>query len=362
MNEIKPRTMKSSGARRSLRSKAETMLLAAGFGGAIAASAAMLWPSPEPELKPLIIAEETPIVTTVEVQHAVEEDEPLPALEVEAERPVVAIAHEDRDTDFEAKAQEQIAAGELAGALESLRKHLYVQDPTAAVLLQVGRLAGQTGQLALAEQALLDASALNPMSTEVAIERGRILLEAGELGDAREAARQAIRLDRDNASAWNLAGRVAMAESHWQRAETAFRAAVQLEPTDPMLHNNLGLLYVMTGEGKDAIDSLEASVELYGDDVPYFVFNNLGLAYERAKRFDDARGAFEQALIANPGYARAQVNLRRVLTTLANVAEAEAYATRTAEAEPEKLEAIEAEAAEVIEDAEAAPGEEQLFE
>lgn len=246
---------------------------------------------------------------------------------VTAERPVVALAHDDTETDLVAQARDEVEAGKVEEALGSLRRHLYRSEPTVAVLLEVGRLARQVGQPALAEQALLDAAALEPKSSEAQLELARSLLDAGDLAEARVHARQAIRLDPESAAAWNVAGRVAMQESAWARAEAAFRRAVELEPMNAMIHNNLGLLYIYTNRADDAVDSLETAVELFDDRAPFFVLNNLGLAHEKAGELDEARESFERALVVNPTYARAKVNLERVSTALARLSEEEAFDT-----------------------------------
>ncbi|MFO0723792.1 MAG: tetratricopeptide repeat protein [Myxococcota bacterium] len=312
--------------------RTERTLIAAGLCGVAVATAALLWPVPKPKISatPIVapIASPSPAPRTVAItEPIVIEGSPV---EVQVARPVIPIEHQDHETDFLAKSSQQIESGDTRGAFESLRKHLYDHPPTVEVLTNIGRLGYQLKELGIAEQALLDAGALAPNDIDVAIERGRILLEGGDTKEARTAARQAVRIDKDNAYAWNLAGRVAMADSSWERAESAFKQAVELAPTDPMIHNNLGLLYILMKKPEAAVDSLEASAELYGDEVPYFVHNNLGLAYEQAGRLEDAQDAFESAAVANPDYARAQVNLQRVLKRMASVVERDARARRTA--------------------------------
>lgn len=247
--------------------------------------------------------------------------------EVAATRPVVALENEEREIDQLAEARRFMDEGDLRNAYTALRKHLYLQPPTREVLLQVGQLGRELGELALAEQALLDAVALDPTGADLQTELARVLLEANELPRARIAARQAIRLDGQDSMAWNVAGRVALAQSEFDRAEAAFQKAVELDPMNPVIHNNAGLLYLHTKQAVRAIDSLETAVELYDNQAPAFVYNNLGLAHEQAGHYEEAREAFEEALLVSPFYARAKVNLRRVETTIATIAEQKAFQT-----------------------------------
>jgi tetratricopeptide (TPR) repeat protein len=274
--------------------------------------------------------EEEPIEVTVThepvMELAIEE-----AAEVEAARPVVALPHSEPDKDFLASSATLLAEGDAQGAFAELRHHVFTNPPTPEVLLQIGRLGRAVGQLAVAEEALTAASNLAPEDPDVLVELGRVRLEAASYAGARQAAEAAIRIDRDHAEAWNVRGRVAIAESEWHRAAESFEEAIRLDPGSAIAHNNAGLTYIYMKRGSDAVGVLETAVELYGEDVPHFVYNNLGLAHELAGNYEEARAAFEEALLTNPFYARAKVNLRRVEATLASIAEESAF--RTAQGE-----------------------------
>lgn len=292
---------------------------------------AAVHPMPDPD--PPSIEGRVELGAEIQVHRVEAEPAPvaLEPTEIEVPRPQVALEHDDAETDFLAEADFAMNGGDLNSAFEALRKHLFRNDPTATVLLRLGRIGREIGELVIAEEALQDAGQLEPTNAEIHVELARLHLLTKDLEKSRFAARQAIRLDTQNATAWNVAGRAAMASSEFQRAEQAFRRAVELDPSDPMLHNNLGLLYVMTKNGPSAVDSLETSAELYGEAVPTYVLNNLGLAYELADRLDEAQETFERAIIQDPSYARAQVNLRRVETHIAAALEAQSVSVADAQ-------------------------------
>ena len=237
----------------------------------------------------------------------------------EAKVSAIALSTDEKDADFISRSEMQLEKGEIKQAFRSLRRHIFVKDPTSIVLYQIANLGRQLSEYAIAEQALLDAGALDPENSEIHVELARVHIDTKNYRAARMAVRQAIRLDDENAMAWNVAGRIAMMQYHWQRAEGAFRRAIAISPTNPMVYNNLGLLYVRMSEGEQAVDALEASVELFGDDTPYFVYNNLGLAYEKIAALEDARDAFEQAITVNPRYTRARLNLERAVISIAEL-------------------------------------------
>ncbi len=246
---------------------------------------------------------------------------------IEIKKPKLAIDHTDDLTDFLAQGRKELDAGELKKAFVSFRKHLKHNAADADVLLMMGSIGRQLKENALAELALSEAIKLDDQSSALHLELARVYFGVKEYDKAHDEARRAAKIDRENSAAWNLQGRVAMAQSQWQRAEIAMRHAVELEPSNAMIHNNLGLLYIYMRDANSAIDSLETAVELFEDDTPHFVYNNLGLAHEMAKNHEEAREAFEEALLIRPFYAKARVNLKRVETAIEKLEEKSAFET-----------------------------------
>lgn len=71
------------------------------------------------------------------------------------------------------------------------------------------------------------------------------------------------------------------------------QARVRQHPDDAGAHFDLGSILYVRGRVDEAVSELERAVELAPDhgDANYM----LGLAYEKLKRFDDARRAFQAA-------------------------------------------------------------------
>lgn len=239
----------------------------------------------------------------------------------------ISIAHEDTETDFAAAAEKHIDEGDLEAALLAMRKHVHGAEATQDELFLIGTLARQVQDSELAESALLEAASLKPERSTIKTELARLYLEMDEYAAARTAARDAIAIEREDPAAWNALGRIAMAESQWEQAQMAYSHALELDPTNPMYHNNAGLLYIYMKRGLDAVDALETAVELFEDDAPHFVFNNLGLAHELSGQHEEAREAYEEALLLNPFYSRAKVNLQRVEKAIAKAEADSAFQT-----------------------------------
>lgn len=218
--------------------------------------------------------------------------------------------------DHAFRAERQLEAGDLPGALESLRRHLARNPETTQLLLRIGRLARSLGQPETARLALERAEAKEPDAADVLLELGRLEMSVDDPEAAQIWARRLVKLHPDDGRAWNLLGRSALEQSAFQRAEFAFRRAVELSPTEGMYLNNLGLLYVMRREGEHAVSALEASLECFGERAPRFVYNNLGLGLELQGDLLGAERAFQEALHVDPSYVNARVNLDRVQARL----------------------------------------------
>ncbi|MEL7372626.1 MAG: tetratricopeptide repeat protein, partial [Myxococcota bacterium] len=264
------------------------------------------------------VAEDTKVAQDVAAPKAEIPKPEASATEKKPKEIVFAIAHAD-DVDYEAQALAFVDEGEPKKALVALRKHLHTAKETPDLLLVLGRLAREVRQRDLAEQALKKGIALDTTRGDLSVELARVYLDTGKAKKAERAARRALRANREDASAWNQLGRSAMAQSRWELAEVAYKRAVHLEPVDGLIQNNLGLLYVYMKNGPKAVDTLERAVELLDDSTPYFVFNNLGLAHELVGQNEEAREAFEEALLLNPFYTRAKVNLDRVESAIESV-------------------------------------------
>ena len=83
---------------------------------------------------------------------------------------------------------------------------------------------------------------------------------------------------------------------------------------------DVGFAYLMKKDYGKAVEVLEGLVE--GEDIPAYMLNNMGLAYEGAGRLQEAMSSFKQAVEKNPKYINAKINLDR-LVTLAKRAEQE---------------------------------------
>lgn len=229
--------------------------------------------------------------------------------------PDFAFEHVDTEpTDHVQIAREQIESGDRAAAMIELGKALYddPEDYEAAFLL--GRTARRSQKNDLASQAFLLAAKIDPQEAAPWLQLARLSLARGDNDAAELRIQHALSVDPRLSEAHNLLGRVWLNRSHWHKAVDCFEKAVTLSPGNRFYWNNLGYAYLLKKDFQKAVVALEAAVGGGGEDasdVPAYILNNLGLAYEGAGRLQDAIVEFKRALVMKPGYVNAKINLER---------------------------------------------------
>jgi Flp pilus assembly protein TadD len=96
----------------------------------------------------------------------------------------------------------------------------------------------------------------------------------------------------------------------FDEAIDAYQRAIVIDDRDVWSMNNLGLLYIQRGQSDEALLPLARAVELRSTS-PVFQ-NNLGTALERSGHVVEAKEAYQAAVTADTGYAKAVSSLARV--------------------------------------------------
>ena len=138
----------------------------------------------------------------------------------------------------------------------------------------------------------------------------RVLIEQRRLEDATDVLLSSVDVEPTSNVNYRLLGRLFHVQGDTIRAIDAYRHAVVLHDRDVWAMNNLAVLFIEQGRYEDALRPLARAVGLR-DDIPVF-HNNLGMAMEGVGRVRRAREAFRSALLLDPAYNRALVNLERV--------------------------------------------------
>ncbi len=124
------------------------------------------------------------------------------------------------------------------------------------------------------------------------LEAGREYLLEGNYNDAISELSTAASLDPKLTEAHNLLGVAYDKKGFNDRARESFERAVKMDE-DADTHNNLGFSLYQNGNYRAAVDRLKRAAKLAPQDER--ILNNLGLAYCRLGKIDEAYKAFSRA-------------------------------------------------------------------
>ena len=155
-----------------------------------------------------------------------------------------------------------------------------------------------------------EALRLDPDHRKSLFNSARVLLETGQPGQALERVERGLSLEPLSAEGHRLLGRARVELGQFDEAIDAYQRAIAIDDGDVWSMNNLGLLYIQRGQSDEALLPLARAVELRSNS-PVFQ-NNLGTALERTGHLPEARQAYEAAVAADSGYAKAVSSLARV--------------------------------------------------
>jgi tetratricopeptide (TPR) repeat protein len=172
--------------------------------------------------------------------------------------------------------------------------------------------AWKNGDSQKAESSFEQALSVDPRHVKSLVNLSRVFIEQKRYDEAIERLTRAGEVDSESAEVQRLLGRAYAAQRHTDDAVQAYRRAIELNEGDAWSMNNLGLLLLETNRPSEALPLFQKAVELK-KSVPEFQ-NNLGMALEHMGRFKAAASAYNDALTADPGYAKAKQNLARVQT------------------------------------------------
>jgi putative inorganic carbon (HCO3(-)) transporter len=137
----------------------------------------------------------------------------------------------------------------------------------SATLVAWGRDALAAGDLAGAEQYVIRAQHLNPLSFSAHYWQARARLQAGDPQRAMEAAERTIRMAPKDPNTHALAGEMALAAGRWEAAATHFHRAVNRAPS-AHLRSHAGLFDAAAGAGTpdQALHAYARAVALFTDE------------------------------------------------------------------------------------------------
>ena len=173
-----------------------------------------------------------------------------------------------------------------------------------------GLSAWKGGDPTQAEEAFGHALLLDPDHVKGLLNLSRVFLDQERFDEAMEKVTLALEIEPTSNAGYRLLARSHYAQGNVDDAVDAYRHAIVLDDIDAWSMNNLGLIFFEQGCFDEAVPPLARAVELR-EDLPQFR-NNLGMALEHTGHFSAAADAYMSALLVDPDYVKASVNLARV--------------------------------------------------
>lgn len=173
-----------------------------------------------------------------------------------------------------------------------------------------GVLYQRRGQLEDAAGEWREALALAPQSLRIHLELILLYRQLGDYASAREVCASAVDRSPDDPTLWMVLGWLNEQLGDYDRAVQAYQRAVSLNPDD-------AVGYAPLIKAAEEANDLIALIDIYRrltqvrPDSAFFHLQ-LGLAYTRIERMDDALAAIEQALALEPGLPQAE-NMRALI-------------------------------------------------
>ncbi len=108
---------------------------------------------------------------------------------------------------------------------------------------------------------------------------------------------KSLELNHYNKDVLNAIGTIHLLKfEDFQKAIDFFQRAIKVDPKFSEAHNNLGFAYEKTGRFNDAIDFYKKALSNTMYQSPEKAYNNLGRVYYRLGRYDEAMDAYKGAI------------------------------------------------------------------
>ena len=155
----------------------------------------------------------------------------------------------------------------------------------------------------------LPAPGTEAQRTKAQLDLARGYIERRDFNRARGALDQALAISPRNVEAHVLNAVLLHAQGEFELAEFHYKTALRIEPDNAQALNNYGTFLYSRGRFDDAITPLARLVQDTGYRARSQAFENLGLAYLRAGRNEEAKAALTRSLELNFRQATAILEL-----------------------------------------------------
>jgi serine/threonine-protein kinase len=204
-------------------------------------------------------------------------------------------------------------SGRYEDARQELERAIALQPTSEEAMRLLGRVLMRLGRVDEGMARFKQALAIRPNSVPLHTEMGLALYNASRYKEALEAFERAIVISPNSSVSLTQAGAASQAMGDNARALAYYEKATAIQPRAETF-SSMGTIYYGQGEYQKAANAYEAALLIR--PLGSITHRNLGDAYTRLGRKDDARRAYQQAVAraqaevaVSPGDARALARL-----------------------------------------------------
>ena len=199
-------------------------------------------------------------------------------------------------------------AGEREAAVPYARRAVEAQPDSLLPRVTLARLYADGKHFEDAERVLREGLDRHPGTVPLLLELGGVREERGNLPGAEGAVREALARDPENPQALNSLGYLLADQNRdLDAAEGMIQRAVERDPDNGAFIDSLGWVYYRLGRIAEARKQLERAVELTGGDP--VVREHLGDVYRDLRMNGQAREQYRQSLARDATNARVRAKL-----------------------------------------------------
>jgi tetratricopeptide (TPR) repeat protein len=202
----------------------------------------------------------------------------------------------------------------------------------------VGRIYLAAGNLAKAEEHLVQATTLCPAKSEAFVNLGQVYFKERRIAEALATAKKAATLNPKNADAFYLIATIAENAKNADEAIGAWKKFLELRPEDFSAWTELGILYLNQKSFGEAEQMMQKTISLQPDNASGYI--NLANVFASEGKPDEAIRLWEKALTLDADNVNTFNNLFLTYYNRNQFKEAARYATEL-EKRGEKLSATE---------------------
>lgn len=235
----------------------------------------------------------------------------------------------------EAQGELLLAQGDLPAAARAFEQVLKIDPERRQARIKLGRLLMRMGHLDKAQA--LRGEFLKSSQDGRDIVKAANLEKEEKFAEAERIYRQILRRNPDNASAMRLWARLGMRQKQYSDAEVLLRQAVAVAPDFSQVWADLVTVQYEQQKLEDAMESASKLIKLDARVPNGYLL--LASAYAAAGRYEEALGAFDDALSNAPNHVGALCGKGNVCRTIGDQAGAIAAFRRSIKADPLHAEA-----------------------